>query len=143
MGPDVLKHLFGLLIPILALCIPIIALLGGIVLKLRREQWLHATLREYAERGQPVPAEVLAVLRPPEDVRMTRENAGLRNLRFGLMNVAVGLGLMVAFYFIVPDQGLWAAGCVPLLIGLALLLLWRLETAGQPQGRDSDPAAPR
>jgi hypothetical protein len=124
MGPDTLKHLFGLMIPIIAICIPIVAIVAGIRMKMAREQLMHETVRQLAERGQPIPPELLnAQLREAKPGGWTPA----ANLRGGAINTAVGLGLILMFSVMQPGSWLWSIGCIPLFIGIALLLLWRME----------------
>lgn len=124
MGPDTLKHLFGLLIPILGLMIPIIAIVGGIRMKMQREALLHDTLRQLAERGQPIPAELLSGRLG--DAR-SREWTTRSLRRFAVFNLAGGLGLMLMFWQMWPEGWLWSIGLVPALVGVSMLGLSRLE----------------
>ena len=121
------------LIPIVALFIPIVAIVGVMLSRSRRDQLLHETIRQLSERGQPIPPELLngtlhgidtdplSGLRPVSDHRIAL-------LRGGAVTMAVGLGLIVMFLAMKPDSWLWAIGCVPLFIGVALFLVWRFES---------------
>ena len=124
---DGLKHLAPFLIPIVALMIPIVAIVGGFMTRARREQLLHETVRQLSERGQPIPPELLnegsgALM--PEWSKGRRQRSALND---GLVSIAVGLGLMVMFWAMRPGDWLWAIGCIPLFIGIAKLLVWRFE----------------
>lgn len=88
----------------------------------RTRQETQATVRAALERGTPLTPELLERLGEPA--------APKRNdLRRGVIGVGLGLGLG-AFGFIVgePDavRPMLAVGLVPLLLGLAYLVLWRL-----------------
>ena len=48
-------------------------------------------------------------------------------LVFGAVNAAVGLGLMIFFLAMRVNDWLWTVGCIPLFVGIALLLVWRYE----------------
>lgn len=126
------KQIIALFIPILGICIPIIAIIGGIFMKVRREQLLHETVRQLAERGQPVPPELFS--RAGLDEGSSREWTPRSQLRFGVINIGVGVGLIILFLAMRPDRWLWAIGCVPLCVGLALLLLWRVESRAAAAG---------
>ena len=53
-------------------------------------------------------------------------------LRAGIINVAIGLGLMLLFVAMRPDEDwLWVIGAIPTMIGLGFLLIWRIETRQQ------------
>ncbi|MES2257537.1 MAG: hypothetical protein V4724_03410 [Pseudomonadota bacterium] len=47
------------LIPIIALLIPIVGIIAGVTLKITRLNLLHETIRHLAANGQPIPPELL------------------------------------------------------------------------------------
>jgi|CXWL01.1.fsa_nt_gi hypothetical protein len=135
MGSDwlVLKQLFPFLVPIAALMIPIVAIVMTIASKMRRDRLMHETVRQFAEKGLPVPPELFAGRWACE--RADGEAPGRSNtLRDGAVSVAAGLGLGLMFYMMRPDGWLWAIGSIPLFVGVAMLIVWRIER--------SKPAAP-
>lgn len=81
---------------------------------------LHRTVRMMVEKGQPVPPELFA----------TGAGAPLRpwyDLRRGIVLLSVGFGLMMFFGLTAGwDEGVWALGLIPGLIGLGYILAWRL-----------------
>src|SRR2546423_2144 len=81
--------------------------------KHRKLRLTHETIARLAEKGLPVPPELL---RPPG-----RTYAGLRG---GL--VLVGLGLALALFF-TQVRGPWSIGLIPGLIGVALIVSWAIE----------------
>lgn len=90
--------------------------------KHRRQRLRHATILRLAEKGLPVPPELLA---PPP------RQAGLRG---GLVLVALGVGLGAFF----AQLGLpWSIGLIPGLMGLALLAAWRLSRPAPAAGPGS------
>jgi hypothetical protein len=48
-----------ILIPIVALLIPIVGIIAGVTLKITRLQLLHETVRQISANGQPIPPELL------------------------------------------------------------------------------------
>src|SRR5215831_778155 len=78
------------------------------------------TIRMMVEKGQPVPAELLA----PEVRRVRRRS----DVRRGVIWAMVGLGAMI-FFGAVNDwkEGVWSLGLIPFLIGLGYLIVWKLE----------------
>ncbi|PZR72293.1 MAG: hypothetical protein DLM73_13580 [Chthoniobacterales bacterium] len=80
---------------------------------------LHRTVRTMVEKGQEVPAALFA---PPPVVRARSD------MRRGVVLLMVGFGLMI-FFGAVNDweNGAWALGVIPFLIGLGYLLVWKLE----------------
>ena len=82
--------------------------------KHRRLRMTHETIVRLAEKGVPVPPELLE---PPAP-----RNHGLRG---GLVLVALGIGLSIYF---LERGGPWSIGLIPGLMGLALLLAWWIES---------------
>jgi hypothetical protein len=80
----------------------------------------HRTIRMLAEKGQPIPPELLA---PPTPTVRQRSD-----LRRGVVLCMVGLGLMLFFGAVNSwEGGVWAIGVIPFVIGLGYLLVWKLE----------------
>jgi len=78
------------------------------------------TIRMMVEKGQPVPAELLA----PE-VRAVRRRSDVRR---GVVWTMVGLGLMIWLAAVNDwEGGAWSFGLIPFLIGLGYLIVWKLE----------------
>ena len=90
--------------------------------KHRKQQMTHETILRLAEKGVPVPPELL--LAPRE------RNSGLRG---GLVLIALGIGLSV--YFLERGRE-WSIGLIPGLMGVALLIAWAIEAHSRQK---SDP----
>ena len=89
------------------------------------------TIRMMVEKGQPVPAELLA----PEVRRVRRRS----DVRRGVIWTMVGLGLMVWLGAVNDwEGGVWSFGLIPFLIGLGYLIVWKLEGK-----KDIPPPPPR
>ena len=81
---------------------------------------MHRTVRMLAEKGQPIPAALLA---PPTPAVRQRSD-----MRRGIVLVMVGVGIMVCFgAWNDWEGGAWALGVIPFVIGLGYLLVWKLE----------------
>ena len=78
------------------------------------------TIRMMVEKGQPVPAELLA-----PHTRAVRQWSDVRR---GVIWTMIGLGAMI-FLGAVNDWegGVWSIGLIPFLIGLGYLMVWKLE----------------
>jgi len=78
------------------------------------------TIRMMVEKGQPVPAELLAPA--------TRGIRRRSDVRRGVVWAMVGFGMMI-FFGAVNDWegGVWSLGLIPFLIGLGYLIIWKLE----------------
>jgi hypothetical protein len=87
------------------------------------------TIRMMVEKGQPVPAELLA-----PHTRALRQRSDVRR---GVIWTMIGLGLIVFFGAVNNwEEGIWSIGLIPFLIGLGYLLVWKLE------GKKSVPPPP-
>jgi|SRR4051794_14205798 hypothetical protein len=79
----------------------------------RRQRMIHDTITRLAEKGLPVPPELVE----------PRGNAQA-GLRAGLVLVALGIALAIVFWGRGPG---WTIGLIPGLMGAALLLAWKIE----------------
>lgn len=82
--------------------------------KHRKLRMTHETIARLAEKGLPVPPELLE---PPR-----RSQAGLRG---GLVLLALGVGLAI---FLDEVHAPWSIGLIPGLMGVALLVAWKIES---------------
>ena len=97
---------------LIVMLIGVIALIGS---RMRQR-----TIRMMVEKGQPVPAELLA----PEMRRVRRRS----DVRRGVVWTMVGLGLMIWLAAVNDwEGGAWSFGLIPFLIGLGYLIVWKLE----------------
>lgn len=87
-----------------------------------RSRSLHRTVREMVEKGQPVPPTLFA---PPPAVRARSD------MRRGVVMSMIGIGMMI-FFGAVGDEGVWAIGIIPFLIGIGYLIVWKLEGPKEP-----------
>jgi hypothetical protein len=113
-----------ILIPIVGMLVSfgLPVLLVAIILyyKHRRQRMAHDTIVRLAEKGLPVPPELLE---PP--VPRKAYSSGLRG---GLVLVGLGIALGI---FLWEVNGPWSIGLIPGLMGAALLLAWKIETRAQ------------
>jgi hypothetical protein len=96
-----------------------------------KNRMMHRTIRMMVEKGQPVPAALLA---PPPPAQRQRSD-----MRRGVVLAMVGLGLML-FFAAVNDWegGVWSIGLIPFLIGAGYLIVWKLEG----KNKDNPPPLP-
>lgn len=90
----------------------------GVNSRLKRSKMQHDTLRLMIEKGQPIPPELLQ----PQEARCRPRS----DLRRGLIFIATGIGLCA--FFLVQHNGIWPVSLIPLLIGVAFLITWKLES---------------
>ena len=117
----------SLLIPIVAILMPlgIVALVAVFVQRMQERK--HATIVGLLEKGLPVPRELL---NPPR-----REGSPLMRA-LTLVGVGVGVSAFLGAMFKL-DHGLWACGLIPLSIGVAQLIALKLE----PPRADAAPSS--
>ena len=106
-----------LLIPVVAILMPMIVVVVALNFAYKYQERKHKTIVDLLEKGLPVPRELL---RAPQ-----RTGSPLMRA-LTLVGVGIGvcafLGAMFRF-----DRGLWASGLIPLCIGVAQLIALRLE----------------
>src|SRR5512132_268665 len=101
-------------IPIVAIVI-MIGIFSIIATRMRQR-----TIQMMVEKGQPVPAELLAPA--------TRGIRRRSDARRGVVWTMVGLGLMIWLAAVNDwEGGAWSFGLIPFLIGLGYLIVWKLE----------------
>jgi uncharacterized protein DUF6249 len=82
--------------------------------KHRKLRITHETIARLAEKGLPVPPELLE---PPR-------RGHYSGLRGGLVLLGLGLGLAIFFW----EMGVpWSIGLIPGLMGVALIIGWSIE----------------
>jgi len=97
----------------------IVILIGMFALLVSRSR--QRTIRMLVEKGQPVPAELLA-----PSTRAVRQRSDARR---GVVWTMVGVGLMVWLGAVNDwEGGAWSFGLIPFLIGLGYLIIWKLES---------------
>jgi hypothetical protein len=120
--PDMQGHsgFLGPLLPIISVLTvfgaPVAVVALFVFLRHRRNRMLHETLRAMVEKGVPIPPELIARGGMAPAV-IGEVRPGYRDLRWGLVLVALGGGL-----FIVAGKFAF----IPLFIGVALIAVWAI-----------------
>ncbi len=111
----------GILVPMVFFSTLSAMVLLAQVFATRRERMRQETLRAIVEKGLEIPPGLVPGRRGPSC-----------NLRRGLVLVGAGLGLSLVFALAQLNHhvgsGLWSIGLVPMLMGAAYLVAWRIET---------------
>ena len=106
-----------LLIPVCGILMPLGIVLIALNFAYKYQERKHKTIVDLLERGLPVPRELL---RSPQ-------RAGSALMRaLTLVGVGVGTSAFLGAMFHL-DHGLWAAGLIPLAIGVAQLIALKIE----------------
>jgi hypothetical protein len=116
---DPLSQLFqpGLLIPVCAILMPLGIAAVALNYAFKYQERKHKTVVDLLEKGLPVPRELL---RSPQ-----RTGSPLMRA-LTLVGIGVGTSAFLGAMFHL-DHGLWAAGLIPLAIGVAQLIALKLE----------------
>ncbi len=109
-----LEPLFGI---VFVFGMPVAIVATVMYFRHRRNRMLHETLRGMIEKGVTIPPELL---HPQEPRKLPKSD-----FRRGLVWIAIGTGLTV--FFIVGHNRAWPIGLIPLLIGVAFLITWKVE----------------
>lgn len=119
------NHLLSpeLLIPICAMLLPLGIVLVALNFAWKYQERKHKTIVDLLEKGLPVPRELLSSPR--------REGSALMRA-LTLVGVGIGTSAFLGAMFQL-DHGLWAAGLIPLAIGVAQLIALKIE----PQARET------
>jgi hypothetical protein len=117
MGPEIIVPV------VLFICIAA-AVITPFWFKSRERREMQKTLRAAIDKGQPVPPEVIETMTRAVKTPPTR----LRDLRAGVIWLAIGIGLGLATYFgdFVHGDGDFdgiGVACIPAVIGVAFIVL--------------------
>lgn len=134
-----MEHFMGLLIPILAIVMSLGLGMIAVVLDYRRKraqvELVHKERLAAIEKGMeppPLPDNYLGNGRRYKDTP-----AGM--LRSGLVLVFVGAAVGAALYLTMPYNRQWAWGLIPLAVGVARLIGWKLS----PKAEDGSGRPPQ
>jgi Domain of unknown function (DUF6249) len=122
-----LRELLGILVAICAVLMPVAIVFIVLNFRHRRSVETLATVRYLADKGLPVPAELL---RPGKGERAASDPRSM--LTTSLSTLGAGIGLMVFFYTWTPMRFLWGVGALVAIVGLAQLIGWWLTRKQAP-----------
>lgn len=116
---DPLNQIFQpeLLIPVCAILMPLGIAAIALNFAFKYQERKHKTVVDLLEKGLPVPRELLSSPR--------REGSALMRA-LTLVGIGVGTSAFLGAMFGL-SHGLWAAGLIPLAIGVAQLIALKLE----------------
>ncbi len=117
MGPDIIVPIGAFAMVVAIVCLPF-------YFKSRERREMHATVRAAIDKGQELPPEMIEAMTKSVKLPPTR----LRDLRTGVIWLAVGIGIAGATYFgdfLHGDHDFDGFGiaCIPAVIGVAFIVL--------------------
>lgn len=116
--PDIPKGAVAIsIIAILSIfVVPVFGLIAILIYSYRRRRQRMEILNSYLQSGKEVPKEVLAKMGVTE----------ASSFRSAVMLIAVGLGIVAAFYASNNDF-VGSLGLIPMFVGIAKLVFWYVE----------------
>jgi Domain of unknown function (DUF6249) len=126
---SMLPKLAALLIPLAGIVFPLVVVWLVLTSRERQRQQLYETVKHFADRGMPVPRELLE---PPKPRPQGPTNTP-RFIAYSLIGVGVGIGVM---FWSMELPNLIGIGGLVLCIGIAQLVALGLDRreAAQQQG---------
>lgn len=115
-----LPQVLGVLIGLCSVLMPVAIVFIVLYFRHRRSIETLATVRYLADKGLPVPADLL------RDGKGARAGSDPRSMLVtSLSTLGAGIGLMIFFYTWTPMRFLWGVGALVAIIGAAQLIgLW-------------------
>ncbi len=89
----------------------------------QEKKLVHASIAKMVEKGMEIPTHLLT---QQKKIKEFNPNADLKK---ALILMSIGLGVSL-FFFTIPDareEGAWAIGMVPFVVGLGYLTFWSLD----------------
>ena len=115
-----LQSVLGVMVGLCAVLMPVAIVFIVLHFRHRRAAETLATVRYLADKGMPVPADLL---RSGKDDRPASDPRSM--LLTSLSTLGAGVGLMIFFYTWTPMRFLWGIGALVAIIGVAQLIgLW-------------------
>ena len=131
MDLSIVPKIAALLIPLAGIALPVIIVFIVLHFRQRQREELYETVKHFADRGMPVPKELLDPPQPPKKDKVT-ETARF----YAITLIGVGIGLVLMFWGMGLER-LIGIGALVGCIGIAQLVAIRLDR----RERSASPAA--
>jgi hypothetical protein len=100
---------------------------GAFFLGWRETKEKQETLRLAIEKGVAIPPELIAAAKG--------DSTPERDLRSGIRQIFIGIGVGVLLWFVAPFRGVWAVGAMLVIFGLGHVVAARVgRRSGEPKG---------
>jgi len=117
-GSGQLTAILGVMVAIFSVLMPVAIVFVVLHFRQRRATEVLATVRHLAEKGLPVPTELLR----PTNKAERRANDPRSMLIGSLSTLGAGVGLMIFFYSSGFLRFLWGIGALVAIVGIAQLI---------------------
>jgi Domain of unknown function (DUF6249) len=105
----------------------VLAIVGGaFYTDYRRTRERQVTLRLAIEKGAAIPPDLVAAA--------SRDRDPEKDLRAGVRQVFIGIGVGVMLYFVSPFKNVWAVGVMIAIFGLGHLAAWWIGRGREGSG---------
>ena len=105
---------------VLGIGMPVALVIAFLWYRAKRNQLNHETALKFAEKGQPIPPELLS---GGDEVQS--------DLRRGVVLVMLALGLGLFMY---QNSLAWSVAAIPLFMGIGYLIVWKLAAGKTKPG---------
>ncbi len=115
---DLGATMVSILVPAIIFGFVLAIVFGAFFLGYRETKEKQETLRLAIEKGVAIPPELIAATRG--------DDSPDRDLRRGIRQIFIGIGLGVLLWFVAPFRGVWAVGAMLVIFGLGHLVAARV-----------------
>jgi hypothetical protein len=118
---------------------PVAIVLVAFYFNFRRRRETLVTVREYLNKGLPVPPELLTSMSSGDSsTQINARTGGGGDLRRGFKLTFIGLGVALALYFNDTHSTTWCWGLIPAVMGVGYLLSGWTQGNRQPAERETN-----
>jgi hypothetical protein len=103
---------------------PMIIVALALAYKMRKNRLVHGTILSLAEKGVPIPPELIVPPQVPLPAARVRSD-----LKTGILLIAAGAGICL-FFFELQTRAV-SLGVIPMLMGLGYIVAWKIEKPPQ------------
>lgn len=115
---DIGSTLVSILVPTVIFLTVLAIVLTAFYAGYKENKDRQETLRLAIEKGLPIPSELVEAV----DKRANPD----KDLRTGIQQIFVGIGIGVMLWFLAPFKSVWAVGAMIAIFGVGHLLAWAL-----------------
>ncbi len=131
MAGDIGSTLVSIGVPAIIFTFVLAIVWGAFFLGWRETKEKQETLRLAIEKGVAIPPELVEAAKGGYDPD--------RDLRRGVRQIFIGIGLGVLLWFVAPFRGLWAVGAMLVIFGFGHVVASRLGTRRAPPSGTEPP----